>query len=399
MKLSQVRLVYRKEIMDILRDRRTLYSMIVAPLLVVPLFMFGLIEMSIRLVSKAEREPATVQILGAANAPTLSARLRADSLFVVLPPTEDYAQRIENKELRLAIEFPPDFEKNLEAGVNHASVKIFHYEEEIHSEMALRKVQDVLRQFRDEIVEKRLAARDLSVDVLQPFDSELHNVASAERVSGAMLGGIIPYIIILLSLTGAMVPAIDLTAGEKERATIETILASPVSRASLATGKFLTVLSASITTAVLSILMLLVSSHLLGSSGSQLGRELPFILNLRNVLAMLLLLVPVAVLFSSALLAIALMAKSYREAQSYIQPLMIVVILPAVAAMLPGVELDMKLALVPILNVSLIGKELMTGIYDWPLIGVIFGSSCLYAGIALKVAIGQFQRESVLFRT
>lgn len=401
MKLSQVRLVYRKEITDTLRDRRTLMSMIVVPMLVIPGFMFGLTEVSIRMVEKAAADRATVEILGEENAPELVARLRSHPLLEIATASPDYAQRIEDKDLRLAVEFPPNFEADLEAGVNHATVKIYYYEEEIRSEMAKRKVEDVLRLFKDEVVAERLAARDLSVDVLQPFSSESRNVASAERVSGALLGGIIPYIIILLTLTGAMYPAIDLTAGEKERGTIETILASPVSRGSLATGKFLTVLSTSLSTAILSVLSLTLSSRFVGSAGGGLGKELPFALNLspQNVLAMLMIMVPVAVLFSSVLLAIALTAKSYKEAQSYISPLMIVVILPAVAAMLPGVELDLKLALVPILNVSLIGKELVTGIYDWPLIAVIFSSSCVYAAIALSVAIGQFRRESVLFRT
>jgi len=104
------------------------------------------------------------------------------------------------------------------------------------------------------------------------------------------------------------------------------------------------------------------------------------------------------VLFSAALLTIALFAKSYKEAQSYISPLMIVVIVPAVASVIPGVELNARLALVPILNTSLVSKEIFTGTYHWNYILTIFGSSCVYAAAALYAAVRMFNREDVLFR-
>ena len=108
---------------------------------------------------------------------------------------------------------------------------------------------------------------------------------------------------------------------------------------------------------------------------------------------------PLAVLFSAALMTISLFAKSYKEAQSYVTPMMMVVILPAVAAMLPGVELTSKLALVPILNMSLLCKELVTGTYHWNYIAIIFSSTCVYAAAALFLAVKMFQREDVLFRS
>ena len=109
--------------------------------------------------------------------------------------------------------------------------------------------------------------------------------------------------------------------------------------------------------------------------------------------------IPLAVLFSSVLITISTFAKSYKEAQSYIMPLIFIVIIPAIAAMLPGVELNPKLALVPILNVSLLCKELVIGTYHWNYIAIIFASTCVYASAALFIAIKMFQRESVLFRS
>ena len=107
---------------------------------------------------------------------------------------------------------------------------------------------------------------------------------------------------------------------------------------------------------------------------------------------------PVAVLFAAGLLTISLFAKSYKEAQSYVSPLIIVVIMPAVIGMLPGIDLNAKLALVPILNLSLVCKEMLSGVWHWHYIAIIFGSTCVYAGVVLALAVRMFNRENVIFR-
>jgi len=117
------------------------------------------------------------------------------------------------------------------------------------------------------------------------------------------------------------------------------------------------------------------------------------------VLSVFLMALPLAVLFSAGLITISLFAKSYKEAQSYISPLMILVILPAVAAMLPGVELTAKLALIPILNVSLLCKELVTGTYHWNFIALIFLSNLRLRRRSAFPGGEMFQREDVLFRS
>jgi sodium transport system permease protein len=118
-------------------------------------------------------------------------------------------------------------------------------------------------------------------------------------------------------------------------------------------------------------------------------------LGLIGVVAMVL---PMAVFFAAALITISLFAKSFKEAQSYVSPLIIVIILPAVIGMLPGVELNARLALVPVLNVSLVSKELVSGVWPWNYLALIFGSTCVYAAIALGLAVKMFNREDVIFR-
>lgn len=404
MRLGHIGVVYRKELTDQLRDRRTLISMIVVPIVLFPLLTVGFGTLAVWSVQKARRQGATVMLLEAEHAPELAQRIRQTEGFQIVAPAPDYAERISDKKLRAAVEFPSGFKEKLSRVASQPPrITIYYYEGEIHSEFAVRNLQKILEEYREQTVAERLAERNLSTEILEPFQAEEENVASPEKVGGTVLGGILPYFIIILCLTGAMYPAIDLTAGEKERGTIETILASPVSRSELVFGKFLMVLTASVTTALLALgsfaATLLVPAAALREALAKGSQELPFVISGLVVAAVFLMVFPLAVMFSGALLAIALLAKSYKEAQSYISPLMIVVILPAIAAMLPGVELNSKLALVPILNVSLVSKEILTGNYPWDLILVIFGSSCAYALAALGVAVAAFNRESVLFRT
>jgi sodium transport system permease protein len=402
MNTNQIRLVYLKEMMDTLRDRRTLISMIVVPMVVIPALILGMGKTIRRIVEGARKEKMSVMILGAENAPTLAAQIMRHSSFEIVPPDTAFTTRIENKKLRAAVEFPADFEAALPsaAGTSAPTVNIYFHDSEIRSELARRNVETVLETYLTQIVEERLAARDLSSADLQPFQHRSHNVASSERVGGEAFGGFIPYIIILLTMMGAMYPAIDVTAGEKERGTIETILASPVSRTSLALGKFFAVVTAAVTTALLALVSLAVSSRIAtADAGDQGFSMLAVPLSATNAAAMLLMVFPVAVLFSGTLLAIALMAKTYKEAQSYISPLNIVVIIPAVSSLFPGIDLDLRLSLIPILNVSLASKQIIAGIYEWKWIGLIFASSCVYAAVALAVAVSFFKRESVLFRT
>jgi len=401
MRLRNVAIVFRKEMLDTLRDRRTLISMIVVPLLLMPVLIIGMATLTIKLMQRAQQQVATIMILGAEYAPTAAERIRQAKGLAVVPAAPDYAQRIGEKTLRAAVEFPAGFEQALAQNAR-PKVKLYHYAGELRSQFAVRSLANVLNEYRDAVVASRLATRQLSPDVLQPFETREENVAPPEKVGGSVFGGLIPYIIILLTLTGAMYPAIDLTAGEKERGTIETILASPVARSELVLGKFLTVMTASVASAVLALASLAATFLATPKEFAQMGRarqSFEIAISGKGVAAVLLMILPVAVMFAAALLAIAVLARSFKEAQSYISPLTIVVVLPAVASLLPGIELDTRLAFVPILNVSLVSKEILTGTYHWHYIGLIFASSCLYAAAALFIAIRAFQRESVLFRT
>lgn len=408
MNWHQIWTVFGKEMRDSLRDRRTLLSMIAFPALVIPGIMFGFGFMSFKVVKRAMAEIPAVMIVGNDKPNTARAILEKNSKLRIVPGAPDYVEQISSKQIRAAVEIPTDFDGSLAAGTS-SQIKIYTYEGELKSGFAAGEVDRILREYRDRLVQEKLTSRDLPATFVKPFEIQKQNVAAPEKVGGNMVGGLIPYLFIFLSFLGAMYPAIDLTAGEKERGTMETILCSPVGRLELVLGKFLTVLTASLCTVATSLISLSLSALALAAvfankaaaatkAGSIVaGQAMPMIDPL-GVLGVFVMVLPLAVLFAAVTFTIALFAKSHKEAQTYVSPFMVLIILPAVAAMLPGTELTAKLALIPILNVSLVSKEMVSGNFPLGLMALIFFSTCLYGAVALGVAVKMFNRESVLFR-
>jgi len=404
MNFRNVGIVYRKELTEWLRDKRTLISTVVVPLLAFPLLILGFSYLAVSLIGKAEKEAPKIMILGGQDSPQVLSVLSKLKDIEIVPYSSDWKTQISEKQIRAAVDVPEGFQAALERGAEK-TVKIYFYEGELKSSIGAGHVEKSLKDYRDEVIKDRLATKNISASVLKPFDIKQENVAPPEKVSGAAFGGFIGYMVILLCMTGAIYPAIDLTAGEKERGTMETILSSPISRMHLVLGKFLLVLTAALATAALSVLSMGTSFAVMRNLGisaqSGRGEAAALLLHLgpKPVALIFTMALPLAVLFASALMTIALFAKTYKEAQSYLTPMTFLVVIPAVASLLPGVELTPKLALVPILSTSLVCKEIIAGTYHWNSMAAIFASSCIYAAAALFIAVKMFQRESVLFRS
>ena len=399
MSVRNIGIVYRKELTEALRDRRTLISSIVIPLFLFPALAIGIGYAFAELIGAASREPSRIMILGGEDSPAVVDGLGKVGNLRVMPTKANYVELISNKKIRAVVDIPPGFQAAIERG-ERPNVKIYIFSGDMKSAFGATRIERFFTDYRDMTVRQRLAAQNLPESLMKPFSVKQQNVVSPEKVAGETYGGLIPYLAILMCMTGAMYPAMDLTAGEKERGTIETVLSSPVKRTDLVLGKFLLVLTASLATATLSVISMGLSfsalSHL---ASSQKGVEsLPALsMHPETIMAVFLMAVPIAVLFSAVLITISLFAKSFKEAQSYLTPMTFVVLIPAIAAVLPGVELTPKLVVIPILNVSLLCKELVAGTYHWNYIVLIFLSTCVYAGIALFLAVKMFQRESVLF--
>jgi len=382
-----------------LRDRRTLISMILIPIILFPVLMFGMSAVMMRMIEKTEAEVTKIVIIGKEFAPAIVSLIDDGETFEIVEE-DDFESALKEKKISAALEFPDDFENKIREQDSTEAI-IYYDAAELKSEFTSEKLKDRLEDYQDSVVAARLRDRQIDQSLLHPIKVSKRNLAPKEKMGGFILARFLPYIIVILAMSGAMYPAIDLTAGEKERGTLETILVTPVSRLDIATGKFLTVLTAS----VITIILATTSMSLTASFGfAKIGQfaseqQIQFSIKPLSILLLLALMFPIACLFSSALLSVALFAKSYKEAQSYITPLMFVVILPATISFLPGFELDWRLVFIPIVNISIAAKEVLLGTYKWGFILLIFISTFIYAGFSIFVTKRLFEKEEVLFRT
>ncbi len=405
MNLKQVYIVFRKEIIDIIRDRRTIISMVVVPLFLFPLLIGGMNSIIGGQVNKLKQKSQIIAVVGLENLPELRRVLQESGKFQIIDSINDLESAkllLEDKTVLVVVNIPADFHEKMTdffAGKGNTSeIEIFSDQSDFESEIATEEIVSITREFRHNIIKKELIKRGLRDDLLKPFDITTINTASQENMGGFLAGIIMPYMIILLSMIGAMYPAIDLTAGEKERGTLETLLVSPVGRMEIVMGKFLVVMSASLTTSILVIISLYISisSGFIGLSSSQVGIKL--VLGLTEIVGLLVLMIPLSMLFSAILLTLAIFARSYKEAQSYISPLMILVILPAMVSYIPGIKMNTKLAITPIVNTALMMKDTLEGNSNLPMTALTVFSTIIYAAIAIYISLKMFNKESVLFR-
>jgi sodium transport system permease protein len=400
MSWSTVRTIYAKELRDLLRDRRTVLSSIVIPTVIMPVLILGFGKVATTIISKAKQEIPRIMVVGGADSPGVRAELVNSGKFKVESASPDWKTLISEKRVRAAVEIPDGFEKARESG-SAPPITIYMYDGELKSGIAVDQLDGFFTRMRERTVTHLLADRGLPATMAKPFEVKEVNVASPEKRGGNLFGGIVPYFLIFLCLSGAMYPAMDITAGEKERGTMETLLCSPAARTDIVLGKFLTVLTGSLSAVVFSLIsmgatllfLILTASPKMAGSAMQIPTIDP--VGILGVLAMVL---PVSVLFSAILFTVSLFAKSFKEAQTYITPMIFIVIIPVVMGMLPGVELNSRLAMVPLLNISLVSKEMLSGVWHWGYIGMIFGSTALYAAVALSLAVRMFKREDVIFR-
>jgi len=400
--LRNIWIVYSKELLDTVRDRRTIISMIVVPIMIFPLLTIGFSSFVSHMIRKTQEEKQRIVFIGRENAPALYAALDTSSEVELAAdwnlPIDSVAPAILGKSIRAAVAVAPGFEDRI-AGFDSAEVKVYYDAAETKSEFAKEKIKGILSEFEKSILQKRLAEKNIPAEFVRPFRTTTDNVAPKEKMGGFILAMFLPYIIVILGMVGAMYTAIDLTAGEKERGTLETILVSPIPRWQLASGKFLTILTTSLVSSILSITSMTITMVYGMMSIGLVGDKIALDITPPMILTILLLMIPTACLFSALLMSISISAKSYKEAQSYVSPLMMVIILPALVSFIPGVELDIRLAFVPLVNVCLAIKEALLGNFNLLYIAIIFTSALIYAAFAIFVTHRMFEKENVLFRT
>lgn len=371
--------------------------MVVLPIVVLPVLMLVLPKFLISVVKKEQQRVAAVALRGTG---ALANMIKANPALRVVS-SENFEEDIRERKIDAAVTIPDDFEEKI-SNLQLSRVVVHVDSTEVSSKITETKILQAVTQYRDDVIRKRLERFKVDPTRLVPFTVDKQDVASEELRRGAVMATILPYILIILCLTGATYVAIDLTAGEKERGTLETLLVSPASRLEIVAGKFATVFLASLTSAALAAASMGVTALLSGPTVIDVaGREaarfelsVPF----ASIPLLVIILLPIAACFSSLLMCVSLFARSYKEAMSYISPLLLVAILPAVISAIPGVRPTLAFGLVPIANVSLGMGEILKGHIDWAYLGVTFASSVVLSILSVLLATRLFLRESVLFR-
>lgn len=272
------------------------------------------------------------------------------------------------------------------------------------SMIASRRVERVFDLWEQELLRLRLETAGLPRSLPSPVAATVVKIASSNQDSAVVWSKLYPVILVVMTLTGAFYPAVDLAAGEKERGTMETLLISPARRLELVLAKFLTVLVFSLATALLNLVSLGLTATYMFQLVGELKPNIQAVVGAPSNVGMLwilVMIVPLAALFSALSLALATFARSTREGQYYLSPLMIVVTLLVALTASPGVELQPFHSLLPIIGPVLLLKELMinpTSAETMAYLPAVLGASFVYAGLALWWAVSQFHSESVLFR-
>jgi len=397
--------IWRKEMLDFLRDRRKLiwalvYSLILTPaLFVVPagFLMFR--------TTQQMTQTLKVPIQGMENAPQLVAYLKGQEIEAV--PVTDAEKLIQEKQFTVGLIVPSDFEKRVDAG---ESVELVVVSDESKSlDVTANRLIGVLGTYRDELVTARLARSNLPADLLKPFTVQRRNAATATETAGSTLSLVIPGLFLTLGLTAGM-------QGEKERLTLEPVLFTPVDRKQLVLGKLLAVLTSIVIFIVnmffslgLSFLGLVfvaarfttdasaASAGAFATSAPQAGG---YSIASLDLFMTILSIVPIMVLGASIQLAISTWARSNDEAYGYLNPLSFLSSLPLIVVLfIQDVVPALWYYAIPIFGTILAMRDLLIGKWSPISLAVMFISSLVYALLASGWAVWMFGREDVVFRT
>jgi sodium transport system permease protein len=405
--LSVIRTVAAKELLDLLRDRRTILSMVVIPVLAIPLLITGISWFSLRSMQSLEEQGARVAVIGAEQGGERLEALRTGERyeFEPAPAGRSVDSLLARDGFRVVLEFDPRLPEALARldrpalGDESPPEVLLHYDStDDAAKVVGRRLSERLSELRAAEVQDWIAGRGLHPALLQPWTLRHVETATAKKQAAELLARFLPYVILILCLQGAMYPAMDLTAGEKERSTIETLLVNPVSRLDLILGKYVATAAMALGTAVFT----LGGQYAYFAWAADTLAKGAISLHIDPLAALvgLLLLLPVALLFAALLLAISLYARSLKEAQSYLGPLMMVVIFPAMVSLIPGMGLSWKMAFAPVFNVTLLMKAALMQDFSQPALMIaVFFINLGYAALALWAALGMFNREQVIFRS
>ncbi|MCH2233538.1 MAG: ABC transporter permease subunit [Crocinitomicaceae bacterium] len=395
--MNKIITIAKKEFLDTFRDKRTLVRMVMIPLLAFPLILYVITTLQSAL---SEKEAAKVLEIGYVNwenelGDELISNMSKDTLydFIEYSDTASLRLDVESDTINLGLFFDEYFDQSYKADTAahyHLYMRAADYEEKERFDILIQAESSRL-------LNERLATVDKGPEFSTPLKERLDNRSNQQEVIGKYAGGILPYIFIAFLFMGCMLPAIDLFAGEKERGTIETLLTSPVNRLQILLGKMVVIVAMGLISAIVALVGLYAAIQLMDIP-AEIMSIVNDILSLQLITTLLLLLLPLAIFFAGVMIPVSVYARSFKEAQSILTPLNIVMVLPAMVGFIPGIELTFTTAFIPIVNVVLATKSIVAGTPDFLLIAITFFTLVALSAVAVAISIKQFGSESNVLR-
>ncbi len=391
--------LFRKEVVETLRDRRMLFALFVLPIFMHPLLFLAL--GGVVAAEQAESSTLSPNIAIWGELPTSAeARLRDELHMHVVEhrtaaPTdaEAEAQRlVDGGTVDLVLALPIDGHARF---ARDEGVDLTLYWDSVgnRSSHAHERVRETLDGWNKEEAIARVTRRGLPPWFHKPVHPDDHDLSSSARRAADVAGHAIPLVLVLVMLMTSMLPAVDLTAGEKERGTLQTLLCAPVHPIEIVAGKYLTVVAMGLIAggANLAAMGFALSRQLVG------GHELTFHLDVRVALAIFVVMIPTALLLGALLVGLAVFARSFREAQAVLTPIAMVVLLPTAAAVImPSLQLNAVTALIPLTNVALLCAALLNAHATLGQALAVVAANSAYAALLLGFAARVFSTEQVL---
>lgn len=346
--------VFLKEVRENMRDRRTVINTLFTGPLMAPLIFILLINTLVtRELSRAEK-PLSLPVVGAQYAPNLVAVLKQSNVEIKAAPA-DAETAVRNQDADVVLRIPADFAKAWDKG-EPAQVEMIYDASQQDARGQIDRLRKILDGYAQRTGALRLLARGLSPSILKPLAIAERDQSTPQSRAGLMFG-FLPYFFILGGFIGGMALAIDTTAGERERQSLEPLLANPVPRWKILAGKLGATTAFAIVTVLLSILAFAAVGQFLPTE--KIGMTLT--IGVRFVVATMFVMLPLAALLAALQTLVAAFAKSYREAQTYLSLLMFIPIIPTMLMSVMPMKTQTWMYTVPLMGQQVTITRLMRG--------------------------------------
>lgn len=371
--MSTLMTVMRKELRDLSRDRRTLLLTLLFGPLLYPVLLLGMGKLAESRVRTQIEQPLQIPTIGADNAPNLVRFLAAQGLNTA-PAPKDLAEAIRSQQIDVALRISDDFGKDWADG-KPALVEVIKDSTRRAAEVPSARLEAALATYNGQIGALRLMARGIDAQVARPLDVARQDLASAEAKRGMILSMLLPVLLTLTSFIGGAYLVMDATAGERERQSLEPLLATPGSRSAIVSGKIAAACVVGFVSLLLTLVAFKVSAQI---APGNIGRQ--FNMNVGSMLQMLLVMLPMLMIGTSLLTFLSAAAKSMKEAQSHMTWLMLLPMMPGYALVAYPLKSELWQYAVPFLSQN---QMLLKVIRHEPITPAVWA---IYLGASLGLA-------------